>query len=123
MQGLDPTDEEYGKLAEIVKVFEEEIKDTEYAPAENREGEEPTFSRSLDNLVVILRFVQLLCENHNLNLQNALCEQRNAEGKIISKSVNIVSQMARMFENYQKVINSLTIGLGIQLVDTLVEVI
>jgi len=32
-------------------------------------GEEMTISRAIDNVTNFLRFLQLLCENHNLNLQ------------------------------------------------------
>lgn len=65
---LDEEDEEYLKLMGQKKLDEELIKDTEYINDEERVGETLTFSRAIDNLSVLLRFTQLLCENHNLNL-------------------------------------------------------
>lgn len=56
------------------------IKDTEYIDDEERIGETLTFSRAIDNMQVLLRFTQLLCENHNLDLQRILCEQFDANG-------------------------------------------
>jgi len=48
--------------------LEEEIKDTDYIMDEVRDAEELTFSRAVENLAIILRFLQLFCENHNLHL-------------------------------------------------------
>lgn len=39
---------------------------------ELRDGEELTLTRAIENFNVILRFMQLLCENHNINLQKML---------------------------------------------------
>ena len=52
--------------------MEEEIKDTEYIADENRDAEELTLSRAIENLILMLRFMQLLAEKHNLNLQRTL---------------------------------------------------
>lgn len=49
-------------------MLEDEIKDTVYIDDELRDGEEMTLSRAIQNFNVILRFLQLLCENHNINL-------------------------------------------------------
>lgn len=45
---------------------------------------------SLINCIRVLRFLQLLCENHNLGLQNHLREQRMANGALNQKSFNFV---------------------------------
>ena len=66
-------DEEYLKYVDQRKGLEDEIKDTDYIGDELRDGEELTLSRAIENIRVILRFLQLLCENHNLNLQKILC--------------------------------------------------
>ena len=105
------------------KLDEELIKDTEYIDDEERVGETLTFSRAIDNLIVLLRFVQLLCENHNNDLQNILCCQVDKYGKKKSVQYNIVQNMARMFEQYQKIINSVTISIGHSLVDAITEAI
>lgn len=49
-------------------MLEDEIKDTVFINDELRDGEEMTLSRAMTNFTVILRFLQLLCENHNINL-------------------------------------------------------
>ena len=86
------------KIEEQKKGLEEEIKDTEYVQDENRDAEELTLSRAIENLIIYLRFLQLLCENHNERLQKLLCNQTNEESRIKTKSVNIVSYLARMLE-------------------------
>lgn len=60
------------KLRDQRRGLEEEIKDTEYIADENRDAEELTLSRAIENLILMLRFMQLLAENHNLNLQRTL---------------------------------------------------
>lgn len=79
-------------------MLEDEIKDTVYINDELRDGEEMTLSRAIQNFNVILRFLQLLCENHNINLQKMLNYQTNVEGRTKPKSVNIVNSLARIFE-------------------------
>jgi len=63
---VDDEDDIVKKLEEQKKSLEEEIKDTEYILDENRDAEELTFSRALEKLTVLLRFLQLMCENHNI---------------------------------------------------------
>ena len=92
--------------------LEEEIKDTEYVQDESRDAEELTVSRALENITVMLRFIQLLCENHNPILQRILSSQKSADGKPKAKSVNLVSAMARMLEQFQKVMNNISLNLG-----------
>lgn len=65
---MEEDDEELMKFQEQRKGLEDEIKDTEYVPDELRDGEEMTLSRAIENIKVILRFLQLLCENHTAPL-------------------------------------------------------
>lgn len=111
------------KLRDQRRGLEEEIKDTEYIADENRDAEELTLSRAIENLILMLRFIQLLAENHNLNLQKTLNDQKNPEDKTKPKSVNLVVVLAGMFGQMLKVINSVTINIGHQLVDTIVELV
>jgi hypothetical protein len=48
--------------------LEDELMETEFIADELRDGEEMTLSRSIENIIVMMRFIQLLCENHNLAL-------------------------------------------------------
>lgn len=92
------------------RAFEDEIKDTEYKSDELRDGEELTLSRAMENINVQFRFLQLLCENHNLALQKILGCQTNIENRPKPKSVNIIVLLARIFEQMIKLINSVNIG-------------
>ena len=62
-------------------MLQDDIKDTDYNPDEDRIGEELSVSRAIDTITTILRFVQLLCENHNYELQMILNTQVNADGR------------------------------------------
>lgn len=50
-------DEEYVKMEDQKKAFEDEIKDTEYKEDELRDGEELTLSRAMENIRVLFRFL------------------------------------------------------------------
>lgn len=123
LRNVEEDDEDLMKLEEQRKALEDEIKDTEFIDDELRDGEEMTLSRAISNITVILRFLQLLCENHNIHMQKMLCVQTNIEGRPKPKSINIVNQMARIIEQMLKVINSVTVGVADQLLDTIIEVI
>ena len=47
--------------------------------------------------------------------------QRNEDGKVKTNSVNIIKEMGRMFNQYHRIINDVTIGLGGSFVDALTE--
>lgn len=93
-------------------------------------GEEDDFDSSKDtiessiiNCNRVLRFLQLLCENHHLGLQNFLREQKS-EGVINSKTFDFVSNIAVMFGIYIKgFTNCYSSNLGDQLMSTLTEFI
>jgi hypothetical protein len=54
-------------------IVEEEMREME-SQYETADPEVLTPQRALSYLQIILRFMQLLCENHNLDLQNMLRE-------------------------------------------------
>ena len=96
------------KYEEQRKVLEEDIKETEYIPDEDRVGETLSISRAIDTINILLRFIQLLCENHNLALQQILNTQINEEGKNKREFLqeNIIYLLARNFDTFQKVCNA-----------------
>lgn len=66
---------ELNKLKEQCRLNEEDIKSTDYDETENPAAyvtNELTVRRAITDGFSILRFMQLLCENHNPNLQNIL---------------------------------------------------
>ena len=102
---------ELKKQEDALKIVEEEIKDFELRN-EQKDEEELTPKRALVSLKNILRFMQLLCENHNPHLQNALREQTNKEGHLHGKSFDFISYMSKMLGMYQKIFNAETVDLG-----------
>jgi len=79
---------------------------------------------SLTNCIRVLRFLQLLCENHNLGLQNHLREQRMANGALNQKSFNFVQYISIMFGIYEKsFVNRYSTELGQLIIESLTELI
>lgn len=58
---------------------------------ETADEEVLTPARALSYLQTIMRFLQLLCENHNLKLQNMLREQINIDDNVSGKTFDFVS--------------------------------
>ena len=79
--------------------------------------------KAIQSLQILLRFFQLLCENHNNSLQNMLREQITVEGNINSKSFDFMTQIAKIFIVYYKIFSARTCNLGYQIVDCLIEFI
>ena len=94
---------ERNKLIEQKRVTEEEFKATDMDENENPASyttNELTVARSINNGKVILRFMQLLCENHNINLQNALRQQMNEDDKAKNNSFDFCSFLSRRLEEF-----------------------
>lgn len=71
----------------------------------------------------IYRFLQLLCEGHNQQLQDYLREQFPADHTLSSKNINFVQNTAQVLGAFVKYINPAVIELGEQIFDFLIEVI
>ncbi len=85
--------------------------------------EEQSHAKTMTFLIRILRFMQLLCENHNIKLQNHLRKQKSPEDTLIARNTDFVTQLAVLLGMYQKLFNSETISLGNQIIDCLIEFI
>ena len=86
-----------------------------------------TTNEDLENSIIkcnrVLRFLQLLCENHNLQLQNFLRVQDH-DGLVNNKSFDFVSHISLMFGKFIKeYTNCYSSDLGDQLMATLTELI
>lgn len=80
--------------------------------------------QSMQRTYRLLRFIQLLTEGHNDHIQNFLREQKLSNGLINQKSFDFVSYVAQMMTIYEKqYINCYSCQLGMQMIDTLVEII
>lgn len=81
-------------------------------------------TQSIIRCMRLLRFLQLLTEGHHTALQNFLREQTLPNGVINQKSFDFVSNVAQMLAVYEKqYINSYSCTLGMQLMETLIEVV
>jgi len=62
--------------------------------------EEQIHTKNMRFLIRILRFLQLLCENHNPKLQSHLRVQRNGEGTLIGRNYDFVSNVSYLLNSY-----------------------
>ena len=67
--------------------------------------------------------MQLLCEGHNIELQNMLREQVNVDGNVAEKTYDFISMFARYLGEFYKFFSSYTCDVGQQMVDSLIEFI
>ena len=65
-----------------INTINEDLKDTQYVQDEEQFGEELTITRANDNLQNFMKFIQLLCENHNHDLQLSLNQQISSNGQL-----------------------------------------
>ena len=59
LEGIDEEEdyENYKKYNDALKLLRDDIKDTEYVEDEDRIGEDLTFSRAFDTIIILLRFI------------------------------------------------------------------
>ena len=111
----------------------------------NEKQEEKTFSKedkellrkvgsTVSNLLVntnglnietnIFRFLQLLCEGHNENLQNLLREQYPGIKSLVHiKNVNFIANASKYIGQLMKFVNPECVSLGLQMIDFLIEAV
>ena len=66
----------------------------------------------------------MLTEGHHTDLQNFLREQKHANGVVNQRSFDFISYVAQMLSIFEKqYINCFSCSLGMQLIDTLIEVV
>lgn len=99
-----------------------QIEDQKTKEKENDVEESVTNIReSIKIIKQALRFLQLLCEGHYLDMQNYLREQKQYESVNLRR--DFVSTGARMLGSFIKINNKLSVDLGIQIIEFLVELI
>jgi hypothetical protein len=92
---------ELEKTIEQKRVIEEDIGRTDCDENENPATyttNDLTVKRAINISKITLRFLQLLCENHNPNLQNALRVQLSEDGKQKTNSFNFCSFLSKNLE-------------------------
>jgi hypothetical protein len=80
------------------------------------------YHRSVEYSANLLRFIQLLCEGHNRDMQNVLREQR-VDGVVSSKSFDFVYAIGGILGSYTKFLHFKNLQLGYQVIDTLTELV
>ena len=88
---------------------------------DNDEGYLEEVDSSLLLLTRVYRFLQLLCEGHNFSLQSQLRVQKSADGSINRKTYDFVTHTAYYFNALIKQINIESLGVGVQILDFLIE--
>lgn len=108
-----------------IRVIEEDLSSTDMT--DENSGSYTTNSlttkRAESNARVILKVIQLLCENHNPNLQNILRQQIHEDNKQKLNSFDICSYLSKNLEYINSMFNDQTFEVSQQLVDTLIEII
>ena len=94
---------------------------TQPDPDEDEDFMSITYAKTL--CIRILRFFQLLCENHNINLQDHLREQNNKDGVALGRNFDFPTYFSTMLGIFTKDANVDIMDLGGQIIDTLVELI
>lgn len=105
-------------------MLEDDLKDTEFDEDENPAmytTDQLTVARSLNDMYLCMKIMQLFCENHNPTLQDTLREQFNSDGKPKNYSIDFITTLAKIYEQFQKIFNNNTTTMGHQLIDTLTE--
>lgn len=110
--------EEYNELIAL-----RERLDARTQADEEDEEDFTSISYSMKICIRILRFIQLLCENHNIKLQDHLREQVNREGVTLGVNIDIPTTISNMLGIFAKEANIDIMDLGGQIIDTLIELI
>lgn len=76
---------------------------------------------TLQLLLLIQKFLQLLCENHNVHLQNHLRKQLNEFDQPMGKSFNFINQAAVMLGQFIKIFNTDNSEVGVLAIECLTE--
>lgn len=117
--GPDQDDGNYEELEELIQ-YKERL-ESRKLPDEEEEEDFNSITYSVNVCIRILRFLQLLCENHNIKLQDHLREQNNKDGVTLGKNFNFPTFASNMLGIYAKHSNEFTMDLGGQLIETLIE--
>lgn len=116
---------ELNKKKADLALIEEELKETECEEDDGHQytNDEMTVARSLRDMSLCMKLHQLMCENHNHTLQNAIRQQHNEDGSLKLNSIDYPSMYSKILENMQKLLNNNTLDVAHQLIDTLIELI
>lgn len=111
-----------------VKISETSFKGMNDAEREKALEKEKEAEESVTNLKIsikivkgTIRFLQLLCEGHYLEMQNYLRDQHLQE--IAQNKRDFVDTSSRLLGSFIKINNEMSIDLGIQIIDFLVELV
>lgn len=121
------------KVQTILEEGEVKVSDTSFKGMNDAEREkviekEKEAEESVTNLKIsikivkgTIRFLQLLCEGHYLDMQNYLRDQTLQE--VVQNKRDFVETTSRLLGSFIKINNEMSIDLGIQMIDFLVELI
>ena len=112
-------------MKQQLRVLEEDIQTTDLTDESSGSytTNALTVRRAECNARMILRLIQLLCENHNPYLQNLLRQQTHEDGKQKLNSIDMCQFLSKTLEQFQNIFNDQTFDVCDQLVGTLIEMI
>ena len=119
--GMNQEENESEQLNELMSLLDKLDARTQPDPDEDEDFTSIAYSKTL--CIRILRFFQLLCENHNINLQNHLREQNDKDGVSLGLNFDFPTYFSTMLGVFTKDANVDIMDLGGQIIDTLVELI
>ena len=122
LEGEEDQDEGYYEELEELMQYKDRL-DNRTTPDEEDGIDFTSIEYSNTICIRILRFIQLLCENHNIKLQDHLREQNNKEGVSLGKNFDFPTFFSNMLGIFAKHANFSTMKLGGQLIDTLIELL
>jgi len=117
---------ELNKLRDSRKIIIEDIKATDSDDNENPAAyitNDLSVYRAIRNSISILKYLQLMCENHNFASQNMIREQCNEDGSVKLTSVDFITYLAWSLEGFLTMMNDQTFDVCGAVVDTVTEAI
>lgn len=119
--GANQEETESEELNELLSLRDKLDARTQPDADEDEDFTSIVYSKTL--CIRILRFFQLLCENHNINLQDHLREQNDKDGVALGLNFDFPTYFSTMLGVFTKEANVDIMDLGGQIIDTLVELI
>ena len=109
------------EMNELISIRDKLDAKTQPDPDEDEDFTSIVYAKTL--CIRILRFFQLLWENHNINLQDHLREQNNKDGVALGRNFDFPTYFSTMLGVFTKDANVDIMDLGGQIIDTWIELI
>jgi hypothetical protein len=109
------------KLRKIINESNFELEAPKHSSTSLNLNRTKAFNSKTTIEIKIFRFLQLLCEGHNKDLQNVLRSQAGQKRGLLHKNINLVASASRYLGQLLKFINPQCVPVALQLIDFLIE--